>query len=230
VEEQLMKVVCPAVAFTAVVMLAGSALAQTAAGPSGEMAGPTVNMWYGGVSTGVAAVDKAGALLSGELGIRTWKHLDLSLEGGWFQNVATQRRSDLAGTLSTFLQQTQGGTATSSVEVPSQYFSINARWVFENQRRLRPYVLGGFGAARVSVNSTFTLNGADVSGSLGQFGVTLGSDLTGHSSHPAFTGGGGVVMPFGKWYTDAGVRVTSIQTDSQSTNVVRLNIGVGVRY
>ena len=109
-----MKVVCPAVAFTAVVMWAGSALAQTPAASSGEMSGPTVNMWYGGVTTGIATVDKAGALLSGEVGIRSWKHLDLSLEGGWFQNVATRRRSDLAGTLSTFLQQTQGGTATSS--------------------------------------------------------------------------------------------------------------------
>ena len=107
---------------------------------------------------------------------------------------------------------------------------VNARYVLESQRAYRPYAVFGIGGARIAPKSTFTLGGTDISGQLAQYGVTLGLDLSGHRSHPAFTGGVGVLVPYGKWYGDAGVRVTSIRTEGQATNVVRLNIGVGARF
>jgi hypothetical protein len=107
---------------------------------------------------------------------------------------------------------------------------VNARWVFESQRMIRPYAMFGFGGARVDLNPTFTLGGTDITDALLQYGVTLGADLTGHSSHPAISFGGGILLPFGKYYADVNYRLTSIMTESQSTNVNRVNFGFGLRF
>jgi len=221
-----MKWLYPVVGLTALVSATPSA-AQT---QTASQSGPVVSQWYAGGSTGIAAVEKVGALVSAEAGVRVLPNFDVSLEFGWFQNTTTSSRSGLANTLATFLEQTQGRPATGSVSVPTTYGSVNARYVFENKRSWRPYAVLGVGGARVSANSTFTSGGTDISGSLPQYGVTLGLDLSGHRSHPAFTGGGGVLIPLGKWYADAGVRVTTIRTPDQATNVARLNIGMGARF
>ena len=213
----------PVVLATAVMSVATPAAAQA---PSRTSTGPLVNQWYVGGTSGVAAVQKAGALASVEAGIRVLPKLDVSLELGWFQNATTRRRTGLAETLAGAL----GDTAVSSVKVPTTYGMVNARYVLESQRAYRPYAVFGIGGARIAPKSTFTLGGTDISGQLAQYGVTLGLDLSGHRSHPAFTGGVGVLVPYGKWYGDAGVRVTNIRTEGQATNVVRLNIGVGARF
>jgi len=188
-----------------------------------------MTVWYAGINTGVTHVDGVGTLLSGEVGMRTWRNLDISAEGGWFQNAATSDQKSLATLLAGFLQTTQGQPATADVKMPVGFLTVNGRWVFESQRRFRPYVLAGVGGARLNVNSEFTLGGSDVTDSLPQYGVTLGQDLTGHSSHPAFVFGGGVLVPYGKWYVDAGYRVTTIAGD-ETVTVQRFNIGFGARF
>lgn len=208
-----------------------SAAAQTTTPPAPQKASsPTVIVGYAGLATGVATASKVGVPVNGEAGMRVWRTVDVSVEVGWFSNVATSRRAAAAAQLVAFLQQTQGQSASASVRMPAVYGTVNARWVFESQRRYRPYALFGVGGARVSAKTTFTLGGSDISGSLGQYGVTLGQDLTGHSTHPAVTGGIGVVVPYGRWYGDGGYRLTSILTSGGSTTVNRLNIGVGVRF
>jgi opacity protein-like surface antigen len=216
----------------ALLLCATTAAAQTtpAASAPKSVSGPVVNLWYVGASTGIAAVERVGGEFAGEVGFRVWRNLDISGEVGWFQDVVTRRRLDLAATLATFLQQTQGKTATSDVEAPATYGSVNFRWVFESQRMVRPYAVFGVGGARVELNPTFTLGGTDITDALLQYGVTLGADLTGHSSHAAITGGGGVLLPFGKYYADVNYRLTSIMTESQSTNVSRVNFGFGLRF
>jgi len=202
---------------------------QTAPSSSGTI-GPVVNLWYAGLTTGVAGAAKSGGAFGGEAGVRTWRSLDVSLESGWFQNAVRSESLDSATTLANYLQASQGKPAGSNVKEPAAYLTINGRWVFESQRKWRPYGIVGVGGARVSHKSSFTLNGADISGSLNQYGVTLGNDLSGHTSHAAVTAGLGVLIPWNKWYVDVGYRLTSILVSGGAANVNRLNLGFGARF
>jgi len=226
--------------YAAALMCAGPAAAQTPvaaptrqtppASAQASAAAPVVNLWYAGMVTGTAAAKKAGAAAGAEAGVRAWRNLDASLEVGWFQNAVTSQRLDAAATLATFLQNSQGKPASSNVRVPITYGTVNGRWVFESARMYRPYGLLGVGGARVQRNPSFSLGGSDITGSLGQYGVALGSDLSGHSSHPAVTVGLGVLIPYGKWYGDVGYRMTSVMTSGKSTSINRLNLGFGARF
>ena len=57
---------------------------------------------------------------------------------------------------------------------------------------VQPYVLGGVGFARVTKKVVFAVGGTDVTSTLTQFGVVLGSDLSGEFTKPMLTVGGGV--------------------------------------
>ncbi len=123
------------------------------------------------------------------------------------------------------------------MKVPALYTAIGARWVFENvdlgkhlKLPMRPYAQFVVGGARLERKPTFTLGGTDVTGSLSQYGVTLGADLTGRDSHAAVGGGFGLLMPIQKWYLDIGYRVMSIQTTGQATTVNRFHVGFGARF
>ncbi len=76
----------------------------------------------------------------------------------------------------------------------------------------------------------FTLGGSDITTSLATYGVTLGSDLTGAVSKLAFTGGLGVLDDRGRLSFDAGIRLTSVQTEGQKTNILRGQLGVAYRF
>ena len=220
----------------AVFGIASPTWAQTPAPPSGSAtspstAGPIVNLWYVGGATGVGVVDSASAEGNIEAGMRVWKNLDVFIEGGYAGNLATRRELDHAGTIAAILQASQGTAASSSVRVPSSYATIGARWVFESTSRYRPYVLLSVGGASVNLKPKFVLNGADVTGSLNSFGITLGSDLTGSYRPSAIGGGVGMLMPLGpRWYFDGSIRILSINTVDQRTNVSRLSFGVGRRF
>lgn len=212
------------------------AWAQTPTPPSGSASSPTtaapmVNLWYIGGAAGAGVVDTFSGEGNVEVGMRIWKNLDVLIEGGYAGNLATRRESDHAGTIAAILQASQGSPVTSSVRVPSRYAAFGARWVFESTSRYRPYVLLSVGGASVSLKPKFVLNGADVTGSLSNFGITLGSDLTGSYRPSALGGGVGLLMPLGRqWYFDGSIRLLSINTAVQRTNLSRISFGVGRRF
>jgi hypothetical protein len=211
------------------------AWAQAPTPPSGSAnpstAAPMVNLWYVGGATGISVVDTASVEGNVEVGMRIWKNLDVLLEGGYAGNLATRREADHAGTIGAILQAAQGSAVTSSVRVPSSYAAFGARWVFESTSRYRPYVLLSLGGASIDIKSKFVLNGADVTGSLSNFGITLGSDLTGSYRPLAVGGGVGLLMPLGRqWYFDGSIRLLSVNTVGQRTNLSRVSFGVGRRF
>src|SRR5215471_3832381 len=161
------------------------AAAQTPAQPPPQPSGPSVNLYYVGANTGVAVAEKASGIVAGEAGFRVWKNLDLVGELVWMQNVVTSTQLNNATTIANYLSTTQGQPATSNVEVPAFYWGLGGRWVFEQvtYHNVKPYVILTVGSGHTNIKSTFTLGGADVTGSLPQYGVTLGSDLTGKSNH-----------------------------------------------
>ncbi len=172
-------------------------------------------------------------MIGAEAGARVWRSLDVMLEAGSFGDVVTEEQLALATPLTTYLEQTQGKTAASTVKMPAVYGGVGARWVFENVNIggwARPYVLFSVGPARVKREPTFTLAGSDVTSSLNQYGVTLGADMTATEHHAAVSFGLGVVIPYRMIYVEVGYRLTGIQMPDQAINVNQLKIGIGARF
>jgi hypothetical protein len=222
----------PAALVGALTLVPLSAAAQTPAPSGAQPSGPSVNLFYIGANTGVAKVERAGGVFGVEAGARVWKNLDLVAEYTWMQDVVTGETLNDAHTVASSLQTTQGKPATGDAKVPSFYFGAGARWVFEqvNLARFKPYVIATIGDAHTEIQSTFTLNGADITGQLPQYGITLGQDLAGTSNNFAIDAGGGVVGAWGAWYVDIGGRLLSMSTTGQQTNVGRFFVGGGYRF
>jgi hypothetical protein len=216
-----------------VVALATPAWAQAPTAPATTASGqatnaPMVNVWYVGGATGVGVVDSPSVLGSVEGGFRIWKHLDIVGEVGYAGNLATRRELDRASAIGNIIQSQQGSPVTTGIRVPTSYGVIGGRWVFESPGRFRPYLVLAVGGASVKLKPKFTLNGADVTGSLSNFGVTLGSDLQGTYRPLASDGGGGMLVPLGSRWDGAGsLRRLRVDTTGQATNSIRSILGVG---
>ena len=193
---------------------------------------PVVNRWYWGLTTTVAAGNRGGAL-GGEVGLRVRDSLDVFVDGGWFNDVATQQQQDLAAPLLSYLNATTGKVAGSSVKRPAIDATVGARRVFEGVRlpaSLRPYAQVGVGVAQVKRKPTLTLGGADVTSTLQSYGVVLGEDMAGTEHRVAATAGFGVLRPIRKMYLDVAYRLTYIPTSGSPTTVNGVRIGVGARF
>jgi len=227
------RVTCAAGFVTALLLAATPAMAQTtpAAAPApAAVNGPSVNMWYVGGLFGIGAVQNVAPVINAEAGFRFRHGFDVIGEVGWAQDVVTRRQSDLTAKVATYLQTTQGKPATSDVEAPAFFGLVGVRYVWDLQGSFHPYVLGEIGGATVEYKPTFTLDGVDVTGSLPSYGVTLGSDIKSKQSKFAYGAGVGVWWTRGQWYADGTVRYLGIQTESQATNVIRAQVGIGVRF
>ncbi len=190
--------------------------------------GPAGRLFIGGIG-GAGAVQNVGGVVGGELGLRVTDHIDLFGEGVWLQDVATRRRLGLASEVASILQTSQGSAASGTIVAPAVCVDAGARFTLTGGR-VRPYVVLGAGMARMTLKPTFTLGGSNVTANLTTYGVTLGSDLSGESTEPAFTGGLGVLMGQGRWYLDGGLRATRIQAVDEGITAVRGTITFGLRF
>jgi opacity protein-like surface antigen len=155
------------------------------------------------------------------------------VDGGWFNDVATQQQQDLAAPLLSYLKTTTGKVAASSVKRPAIDVTVGARRVFEGVRlpaSLRPYAQAGVGFAQIKRKPTLTLDGTDVTSTLQSYGVVLGEDMAGTEHRAAATVGFGVLRPIRKMYIDVAYRLTYIPTSGSSTKVNGVRIGVGARF
>jgi hypothetical protein len=210
-----------------VVILVGLSSAPALAQQLDDSA-PSVNLGYVGINTGVTVVEKSGGVIGVDAGARVWRNLDGIVDFFWSSNAVTRRQLDnvdrLAGVLGA------QGDASGSMKVPVTYVGVGGRWVFENSGRYRPYVLGTLGAARTNRKATFSLDGSDVTGNIGAYGITLGKDLAGSHSHFGAEAGVGFVTGMGDWYVDVGARLLSIGASDERINVARLVFGGGYRF
>lgn len=214
----------------ALVLSTVPAMAQTAGAPAPSANAPSVNLFYGGGFLGIGAVQNTSTLSGLEAGVRVYRNLDVVVEGGWVKDAVTRRRVDLTASLATLLQKSSGKTASSAVTAPAKFGLAGVRYVFDLTGDIHAYVLAEAGRASIEYKPTFSVNGADVTSSLATYGVTLGSDLVSTEAAPAFGGGFGFWYTRGMVYADASVRLLSIKTASQATNVTRAQFGLGVRF
>ena len=183
-----------------------------------------------GGSGGISVVKNVGAHAGGELGYHLTNRLDLLGEGYWLQNVATQSGLNAATQIATYLQGTQGQPASGTLRAPAFYLGGALRFMLTEPARARPYVVFGGGAGWITRQPTFTLGGSDVTSALNQYGVVLGSDLTGRTTNPAFIGGFGLQLVQNQTYINIEVRATSIRTSGTPTTATSIFGGFGYRF
>lgn len=130
-----------------------------------------------------------------------------------------------------FLSQTQSNVGY-SVKQPVTFGIGGLRYVFATtSTKVEPYAMAGFGIARVKKDVTFTAGGTDVTNNLQQFGVVLGSDLTGSETKPMLSLGiGATWLAYHQFIVDFQYRFGRVFTSGDGLNVNRAGVGLGVRF
>jgi hypothetical protein len=203
----------------ALLVAASPAAAQTVARTNDRM--------FIGATGGASAVQNVGGVFGGEFGYRVSPRLDIVAEGLGFTDITTRRRIEAAETIAAVIQASQGAPATGTLKSPTFLAVGGVRIAVYSSGGVRVYLEGTGGLARVTTNPTFTLAGADITKQLLQFGVALGTDLTGTTSHGAFGGAFGVDVKQGKWYFGGHFGVTNVQTPSQASKVLQAAATIG---
>ena len=166
-----------------------------------------------------------------ELGVTIVPGLQVFAEGGQIQNVATADISASAQKIAGFLSQSQNGTVSWSVKQPVTFFAAGARYLIPTAVSVQPYVMGGFGMAKVKQQVAFLIGGSDVTSNLQQYGVQLGTDLSGDFTKPILIIGGGVAWPvWQRVVLDFQYRYGRIMADDGAITAQRAGLGVGVRF
>jgi len=229
-------------AFAAAALLGASCAFAQAPAPAKASSGGWTSKLDGltfSVDGGVTMTKKTGGLAGGEITTKEYwansnsyrRRLSFSIEGGWMSSVLNAHRIDAANAIANYLAQTQGQTASASVKVPAGYGAVNARYRLYTKPRYRVYALVGGGFGVTEPKTTFRLAGTDVSGSVGQYSVTVGKDLGGSSLGGLVNAGLGATLPCGsKWVGDVSYRLTPLFTKGQTTVVNRINFGFGRKF
>jgi hypothetical protein len=214
-------------ALAGVVLLAGTANAQ----PPATGQPPTAGKIYIEAIAQAALGNVTSESFGGEVGFTITSRWQVFVEAGQVRNVAPSAVGASAQVIVGFLLRTQSNV-TSSVREPVTFGLGGLRFRFPlSSGKFEPYLVGGGGVARVTKDVTFTVAGTDVTNSLSQFGVVLGSDLAGSETKPMLTVGGVVAWLSGQHLiVDFQYRYGRVFTSDQGLNVNRVGVGFGVRF
>ena len=166
-----------------------------------------------------------------EVGMTVRPDIQVFVEAGRVNNVASSSFFNAAQVISGGLNQTQSSVSFSAKE-PVVFGDAGVRYLVPmTTGSVQPYVLAGFGVARVKQDAQFTVNGSNATGNLAQYGVVLGSDLSGSFTKPLLALGVGVSVPvWQRVSVDLQYRYGRIFAADQGINVSRAGIGLGVRF
>ena len=156
------------------------------------------------------------------------------VEAGRTNDVSPQALGAGAQRIAGSLSQTLSNVEF-TVKEPATFVAAGIRYSLlpPGTSRVRPYVMGGYGIARLQKNVRFTVGGTDVTDTLQQppYYVTLGTDLTGTSSSGMLVAGGGVTVPaVTHLIFDFQVRVGHILAEDEAITVFRVGAGIGIRF
>jgi opacity protein-like surface antigen len=161
------------------------------------------------------------------LGLTLRPDLQVFVEGGRFNDIATANMAPAAALIARYLTDTQPGAVAFSVKEPAAFAVVGARYLPQfSLGNAQPYVTGGVGFARVQEKVTFSIAGTDVTGSLAQYGVALGTDLAGTYTDGLVTVGFGAVWPvWQRLALDFQYRYGRIFAQGQWINTNRAGVG-----
>ena len=207
-----------------VASVAGTAYAQTAGATDPDRG-------YAAFTAGATFGHKSDASIGGEVGYGLTDALHLFLEAGRMRNVATSDVDARAQKIATAI-----GASGSTVQ-KATYYDAGLKWRLPAYDRWRPYALLGVGAASVKTEPSFSIAGTDVTSRLAQFGVQLGSDLSGTLTKVFLTVGVGTNITFGgRFLADLSYRYgrifpkTSEIENDRGINAQRVQLGVGMKF
>jgi opacity protein-like surface antigen len=202
----------------------GTARAQT----SGT---PVPGRGYAEFTLGATLGHKSDSSIGGEVGYGVTDALQIFFEAGRMGNVATSdidARAQLIGN--------RIGASISTGQTAA-YFDAGVKYRLSEYGRWRPYALLGVGAASVKTTVNFAIGGNDVTSRIDQYGVQLGSDLSGTFTKMFLTVGAGTTATIGKRYlADLSYRYgrifpkTSEVENDQGINTQRVQVGIGIRF
>jgi opacity protein-like surface antigen len=167
----------------------------------------------------------------GEFGVSVRPGMQVYAEVGRIGNVATPEIGAAAQTMAGFLSQTQSNVAY-SVKQPVTFVVAGIKFIVPTSGNLRPYVMAGAGMANVKQDVTFTIGGTDVTATLpAQYGVQLGTDLSGSYTKATISFGAGVMWPaWERLVVDIQYRYGRILAEDVGINTNRAGVAVGVRF
>ena len=165
-----------------------------------------------------------------EVGFSIAPRLQVFGEVAHVNDTASASLSTSAQLIAGALSQTQANVGYQAVQ-PATFGVGGIRFLFPASPKVEPYVLVGAGVASVQKNVTYTIGGTDVTGSLAQYGVVLGTDLSGTETKMMLDLGGGVAWaPTQKLVVDFQYRYGRVFTEDEGLNISRAGIGIGVRF
>jgi opacity protein-like surface antigen len=173
-----------------------------------------------------------------ELGFTVLPALQVFVEGGRIRDVANAAVIGVAAqTIAAYLTQSQSGTVGYSVRQPVTFGVAGLKYLIPTSRsgrssigKAQPYVMAGVGVAKVQNDVAFTIGGTDVTANLQQYGVVLGTDLSGSVTKAMLSLGGGVTLPvWRQLMLDFQYRYGRIFTD-QAIVAQRAGVGLGIKF
>jgi hypothetical protein len=210
------------------IVLCGVAEAQTSGGGG---AGPAPATGYVEGVAQAAFSNVQSQSYGVEVGYTITTGLQVFVEAGRIRDVATADLGPNAQTIAGALTLAQSSSVSYTAKEPVTFGVAGLKYLIPVSSNLEPYVLGGFGVARYTKDVRFLVGGTDVTGSVAQYGVVLGSDLSGAFSRPMLSLGLGVTWPaWQRLIVDFQYRFGRIFADSQGINVSRAGVGVGIRF
>ena len=192
------------------------AQAQPAPRTGGYLAG------IGGMTFGT----ETSTLFGGEAGVDVTPNVTVYGTAGRMQNIAPRYVSDELDAFNALLTLSTGETYRFKATAPTFFGIGGVKYRIPASGSLRPYVLGGagFGSIKLNITERTLGNITDIMVSGGMFDE---SDVKKISF--VFETGGGVEIPVGAMYVDAGYRFGRfVQVDD--ANVSRAYVGVGYRF
>jgi opacity protein-like surface antigen len=196
---------------------ASAAQAQTSAAPAR----------YAQFDIAATLGHKSDSSVGGEVGFTFRPNLDVFFEGGHIGNAASSDMDQGA----TRIANNVGATANAIAKV--NFFDVGVRYRFMPSPRFHPYAAIGIGAAHVTNQTTFSVNGTVVPES--SLGIQSGVDLNGSETKAFLMLGVGTTIPFKTRYLfDVSYRFGGVLgaanalngTSTLATNRIQLGIGL----
>jgi len=165
-----------------------------------------------------------------ELGMSIVPSVQIFGEVGFTSDTAPASLGSSAQVIVDYLSRTQSNVAYTAKQ-PVTFGVAGFRFPFATTTKLEPYVLAAGGVAQVKKDVTFTIGGSDVTSNLAQYGVVLGTDLSGSETKAMLSFGAGVAWPvWEKLVVDFQYRYGRVFTSGEGLNMNRVGVGIGVRF
>jgi opacity protein-like surface antigen len=187
---------------------------------------------YAEFTFGATAGHTTGALVGGEFGWPLNLTWDVFFEAGRMFNTKPASMDSSAGVIADYLIAV-AGSASYEAKQPATYLDGGVRYKFPPTGRFDPYIEGALGGAHVARNVTFIVNGASQSSQqlLDNYGVQLGTDLSGTETKPILTFGVGSRFRISNsLFGDVSYRYGRIFLAEAGLNTNRLQFGVGLKF